>query len=57
MTLNGDDLSYMLDETTPVKACGGLAYHVDHDGGVLVPPYIFLFFFLFLFLHFFLFGN
>ncbi|KAJ6680777.1 INDUCED TRANSCRIPT PROTEIN putative-RELATED, partial [Salix purpurea] len=31
VTLNGEDLSYMLDETTPAKACGGLAYHVDHD--------------------------
>ncbi|PSR94910.1 hypothetical protein CEY00_Acc25665 [Actinidia chinensis var. chinensis] len=25
---NEDDLSYMFDETTPVKACGDLAYHV-----------------------------
>ncbi|KAL9384383.1 hypothetical protein Peur_021393 [Populus x canadensis] len=35
VTPNGEDLSYMLDETTPVKACGDLACHVDHDGGVL----------------------
>ncbi|KAI5315500.1 hypothetical protein L3X38_044676 [Prunus dulcis] len=28
---NEEDLSYMLDdETTPVKACGDLAYHVNH---------------------------
>jgi len=40
----------MLDETTPVKAYGDLAYHVDHDGGVLVPTYFFPF-------PFFLFGN
>ncbi|XP_028094981.1 uncharacterized protein LOC114295013 isoform X1 [Camellia sinensis] len=25
---NEEDLSYMFDETTPVKACGDLAYHV-----------------------------
>lgn len=30
---NEEDLSYMLDdETTPVKACGDLAYHVNHRG-------------------------
>jgi len=51
VTSNGENLSYMLDETTPVKACGDLAYHVDHDGGVLVPTYFFPFaFFLFSFL-------
>ncbi|MCI02093.1 protein XRI1-like [Trifolium medium] len=30
---NGEDLSYMFDgenETTPVKACGDLAYNVDN---------------------------
>ncbi|KAJ6973854.1 protein XRI1-like isoform X2 [Populus alba x Populus x berolinensis] len=41
VTPNGEDLSYMLDETTPFKACGDLAYHVDHDGGVLVPTSFF----------------
>ncbi|XP_011011914.1 PREDICTED: protein XRI1-like isoform X2 [Populus euphratica] len=34
VTPNGEDLSYMLDETTPVKACGDLACHVDHDANV-----------------------
>ena len=29
---NEEDLSYMLDETTPIKACGDLAYHVSHSG-------------------------
>lgn len=43
VTLNGEDLSNMVDETTPVKACGDLAYHVDHDGGVLVPTSFFPF--------------
>ncbi|XP_022159878.1 protein XRI1 [Momordica charantia] len=28
-----DDLSYVLDETTPVKACGDLAYHVAYSDG------------------------
>ena len=32
---NEDDLSYMFDETTPVKACGDLAYHVA-DGGSFI---------------------
>ncbi|KAH9654913.1 protein XRI1 [Citrus sinensis] len=32
VALNGEDLSYMLDdETTPVKACGDLAYHATHN--------------------------
>ncbi|XP_065876449.1 protein XRI1 isoform X3 [Euphorbia lathyris] len=31
VTLNEEDLSYMLDEATPVKACGDLAYHVNHN--------------------------
>ncbi|XP_011011915.1 PREDICTED: protein XRI1-like isoform X3 [Populus euphratica] len=35
VTPNGEDLSYMLDETTPVKACGDLACHVDHDEWIL----------------------
>jgi len=32
---NGEDLSYMFDsetETTPVKACGDLAYNVQQWG-------------------------
>ncbi|KAI8027602.1 Protein XRI1 [Camellia lanceoleosa] len=29
---NEEDLSYMFDETTPVKACGDLAYHVSDNG-------------------------
>jgi hypothetical protein len=41
VTLNGEDLSYMLDETTPVKACADLAYHVKHDGMVLVSLQLF----------------
>ncbi|EXC25116.1 hypothetical protein L484_003040 [Morus notabilis] len=29
---NEEDISYMFDdETTPVKACGDLAYHIGHD--------------------------
>lgn len=33
MPQNKEDLSYMLDdETTPVKACGDLAYNVNNDG-------------------------
>lgn len=32
MPQNKEDLSYMFDETTPVKACGDLAYHVGHSG-------------------------
>lgn len=32
-TLNAEAVSYMLDdETTPVKACGDLAYHASHCG-------------------------
>lgn len=33
VTQNEEDLSYMFDETTPVKACGDLAYHVT-DGNM-----------------------
>ncbi|KAJ0112710.1 hypothetical protein Patl1_02556 [Pistacia atlantica] len=33
VTLNEEDLSYMLDDvTTPVKACEELAYHATHSG-------------------------
>ena len=32
-----DDLSYVFDETTPVKACGDLAYHVTHNGEDITP--------------------
>ncbi|XP_021907141.1 protein XRI1 isoform X2 [Carica papaya] len=31
---NEEDISYMFDETTPVKACGDLAYNVTHGGNV-----------------------
>ncbi|KAK8517948.1 hypothetical protein V6N12_016782 [Hibiscus sabdariffa] len=31
VTLNEEDLSYMFDETTPVKDCGDLSYHVTHN--------------------------
>lgn len=34
---NKEDLSYMFDETTPVKACGDLAYHVAHSGIFFFP--------------------
>lgn len=34
---NEEDLSYMLDdETTPVKACGDLAYNVNNAGKTVV---------------------
>ncbi|KAE8701388.1 Protein XRI1 [Hibiscus syriacus] len=29
VTLNEEDLSYMFDETTPVKECGDLSYHIS----------------------------
>ncbi|XP_077251609.1 x-ray induced transcript 1 isoform X2 [Tasmannia lanceolata] len=29
---NGDDLLYMLDETTPIKACTDIDYHVSESG-------------------------
>ncbi|KAJ9169759.1 hypothetical protein P3X46_017915 [Hevea brasiliensis] len=38
VTLNEEDLSYMLDETTPVKACGDLAYHVNHNDNMQKEP-------------------
>lgn len=45
MPQNEEDISYMFDdETTPVKACGDLAYHIGHDG-TLVPFLFFLFLF------------
>ncbi|KAE8730593.1 Protein XRI1 [Hibiscus syriacus] len=31
VTLNEEDLSYMFDETTPVKECGDLSYRVTHN--------------------------
>lgn len=41
MPQNEEDISYMFDdETTPVKACGDLAYHVGHSGRSL---HLFLF--------------
>ncbi|XP_021661638.2 protein XRI1 isoform X2 [Hevea brasiliensis] len=38
VTLNEEDLSYMLDETTPIKACGDLAYHVNHSDNMHKEP-------------------
>ncbi|KAJ7961535.1 Protein XRI1 [Quillaja saponaria] len=35
---NEEDLSYMFDETTPVKACGELAYHVNHNDDTHKEP-------------------
>ncbi|GMY33891.1 protein XRI1-like isoform X2, partial [Fagus crenata] len=35
---NQEDLSYMFDETTPVKACGDLAYHVSHSENMSKEP-------------------
>lgn len=35
---NQEDQSYMFDETTPVKACGDLAYHVAHRGNMNKEP-------------------
>lgn len=35
---NEEDLSYMLDETTPIKACGDLAYHVSHSENMTKEP-------------------
>ncbi|XP_041008791.1 protein XRI1-like isoform X4 [Juglans microcarpa x Juglans regia] len=35
---NKEDLSYIFDETTPVKACGDLAYHVAHSGNMDKEP-------------------
>ncbi|XP_044501736.1 protein XRI1-like isoform X2 [Mangifera indica] len=35
LTLNAEDLSYMLDDvTTPVKECGDLAYYATYSGNV-----------------------
>lgn len=37
MPQNKEDLSYMLeDETTPVKACGDLAYNVNNCGKMIL---------------------
>ncbi|XP_044465349.1 protein XRI1-like isoform X2 [Mangifera indica] len=39
VTLNEEDISYMLDdETTPVKACGDLPYHATHSGSISKEP-------------------
>jgi len=32
VTQNEEDISYMFEETTPVKACGDLTYHFDECG-------------------------
>ncbi|XWS47231.1 hypothetical protein CRYUN_Cryun14cG0134700 [Craigia yunnanensis] len=38
MTLNEEDLSYTFDETTPVKECGDLSYHVTHNDNISKEP-------------------
>ncbi|XP_022728435.1 protein XRI1-like isoform X3 [Durio zibethinus] len=38
VTLNEEDLSYMFDETTPVKECGDLSYHVSHNDNISKEP-------------------
>ncbi|CAN1301803.1 Protein XRI1 [Linum perenne] len=38
VTLNEDDISYMFDETTPMKACGDLAYHVGNNDSMNKEP-------------------
>lgn len=35
---NKEDLSYMFDETTPIKACGDLAYHVGPSENMNKEP-------------------
>lgn len=37
VTLNEEDISYMFDETTPVKSCGDLEYHSTCDGISKLP--------------------
>ena len=39
VTQNEEDLSYMLEETTPIKACGDLAYHVTDHGLAFFFPF------------------
>lgn len=34
---NEEDMSYMLDEATPVKACGGLAHNAAWSGTACSP--------------------
>lgn len=36
--LNEEDLSYVFDETTPVKACGDLPYYVNHNDKSTTDP-------------------
>uniref|UniRef100_A0A2P2KKQ3 Protein XRI1 n=1 Tax=Rhizophora mucronata TaxID=61149 RepID=A0A2P2KKQ3_RHIMU len=38
VTLNEEDLSYMFDETTPVKACGDWAYPANHNDNTNKKP-------------------
>ncbi|XWS31273.1 hypothetical protein CRYUN_Cryun23aG0063100 [Craigia yunnanensis] len=38
VTSNEEDLSYMFDETTPVKECGDLSYHVTHNNNISKEP-------------------
>lgn len=35
VSTNQEDLSYMFDETTPIKACGDFAYHDAGSGWTL----------------------
>lgn len=50
VTLNEEDLSYMLDdETTPVKACGDLAFHANQGGRHLTLFLLFSFLIFFFF--------
>ncbi|OMO90733.1 hypothetical protein CCACVL1_07304 [Corchorus capsularis] len=38
VTLNEEDLSYMFDETTPVKECGDLSHHVTYNDNANNDP-------------------
>lgn len=37
VTENDEDLSYMFDETTPIKNCGDLAYNVSNENLIKQP--------------------
>lgn len=38
VTTNEEDISYMFDETTPIKACGDLAYQVTASDDMIKTP-------------------
>lgn len=38
VSTNEEDLSYMFDESTPIKACGDLAYHVADSEKMIKEP-------------------